>query len=196
MNQILNVPFQKSKTTFFKLQFLISNLVILSIIIYLFFNYFFIFKEEQKSNQLLNSYNISKLYNNSKSNLFGMIKIPKIAVHYPVFSTLDDELLKVSPCKFYGGNPNNFGNICIAGHNYNNNLFFGNIPNLNYNDEIFLFDNKGQQYIYYVFSVYEVSPSNLSPVFEYSSTERVLTLITCNNLNNKRIIVKAKQKDF
>lgn len=52
----------------------------------------------------------------------------------------------------------------------------------------------GNKYIYFVYNIYEVKESDLSPIFDYEQNERTLTLVTCNNLNLNRIIVKAKQK--
>ena len=125
---------------------------------------------------------------------FGIIEIEKINLYYPVFSHLTEELLKISPCKFYGDTPNANGNICIAGHNYDNSLFFSKISTLSINDTISIFDNNGIQYIYYVYNIYEVSETELSPVLDYNNNEKTLTLVTCNNFNSNRIILKAKQK--
>lgn len=125
---------------------------------------------------------------------FGIIEISKINLYYPVFSHLTEDLLKVSPCKFYGNTPNVNGNICIAGHNYDNSLFFSKISTLSVNDEISIFDNNGKEYIYFVHNIYEVSSSDLSPVLNYNSNEKTLTLITCNNFNSNRIILKAYNK--
>lgn len=126
-------------------------------------------------------------------NCFGIIQIPKIDLYYPVFSYLTENLLKISPCKFYGDTPDVNGNICIAGHNYDNNLFFSKVSSLSKNDSILIFDNKGIQYCYLIFDIYEVESSDLSPVFNYNHNEKILTLVTCNNFNLNRIIVKAKQ---
>lgn len=52
----------------------------------------------------------------------------------------------------------------------------------------------GNKYIYYVYDIYEVKPTNLSPIFNYEKDQKELTLVTCNNLNSSRIILKAKQK--
>lgn len=123
---------------------------------------------------------------------FGIIEIPKINLYYPVFSHLTEDLLKISPCKFYGDSPDVNGNICIAGHNYDNSLFFSKISTLSTNDEIFLFDNNGMKYIYFVYDIYEVKSSDLSPVLNYNENEKTVTLITCNNFNSNRIILKAK----
>lgn len=125
---------------------------------------------------------------------FGIIEIPKINLYYPVFSHLTEDLLKISPCKFYGDSPDENGNICIAGHNYDNSLFFSKISTLSTNDEIFLFDNNGTKYIYFVYDIYEVKPSDLSPVLNYDENEKTVTLITCNNFNSNRIILKAKEQ--
>ena len=129
----------------------------------------------------------------SSNGLFGIIEIPKINLYYPVFSELTEELLKVSPCKFYGGAPSSAGNVCIAGHNYDNSLFFSKLSSLSKNDQIFIFDNNGVQYVYFVYYLYEVPETDLSPVLNYNANEKVLTLVTCNNFNSNRIIVKAKQ---
>lgn len=124
----------------------------------------------------------------------GIIEIPKINLYYPIFSYLTEDLLKIAPCKFYGNTPNVNGNICIAGHNYDNSLFFSKISTLSPNDEIYIFDNYGKQYVYLVSHIYEVADSDLSPIFNYEENEKILTLITCNNFNSNRIILKAKQK--
>lgn len=125
---------------------------------------------------------------------FGIIQIPKIDLYYPVFSHLTEELLKSSPCKFYGDTPSVNGNICIAGHNYDNRLFFSKLSSLSSNDIIYIFDNNGFKYVYLVYNIYEVPSSDLSPVLNYEQNEKILTLVTCNNFNNNRIIVRAKQK--
>ena len=62
------------------------------------------------------------------------INIPKIGVNYPILSETTTELLKISPCKFWGADPNKVGNFCIVGHNYRNNLFFSKVPTLEYGD--------------------------------------------------------------
>ena len=93
----------------------------------------------------------------------------------------------------YGTTPGEKGNICIAGHNYNNNMFFSKINTLTVNEEIYLYDISSNKYVYKVFELSEVLESDLSPIFDYNGNFKQLTLITCNNLNSNRIIVKAKQ---
>ena len=188
-NQILSTRInKKSNKKFFKFQFLISIFIIVILIGFICYSSISLLKKEQMSKNITSNYSIYKLYsNNSKSNessytqniqneFFGTIEIPKINLYYPVFSHLDEELLKVSPCKFYGDSPKVFGNICIAGHNYDNSMFFSNLSLLNIDDEIYLYDTDNKKYIYKIFK-----------------NSKELTLITCNNLNSNRLIVKSKQ---
>lgn len=55
-----------------------------------------------------NSYTVSKISQKKQENAFviGIIKIDSIKISYPILSKIDDELLKISPCRFYGPLPN------------------------------------------------------------------------------------------
>ena len=208
MNQILNTKLKKKRKldkNFFKFQFTISILISFILICMIIYYIFTLKKKEKISNNLIGNYNIYKLYSNgsqedyveekeqAENEIFGIIEIPKIGIRYPIFSHLNEELLKISPCKFYGESPKVNGNICIAGHNYNNSMFFSNISLLNKNDEIYLYDNSNNKYVYTIFNLYEVKESDLSPIFDYNQSSKELTLITCNNINQNRFIIKAKQ---
>ena len=72
-------------------------------------------------------------------------------------------------------------------------MFFSKINLLSPNDEIFIYDNLGYKYTYIVFENYEVKEDDLSPIYNYDKNIKELTLITCNNLNNNRFVIKAKQ---
>ena len=187
----------------FKIQFTISIIIIISTISFSTYYIYSLRNKEKISENLIGNYNIYKLYTNvekedetTQNNLFGIIEIPKINLYYPVFSTLTEENLKVSPCKFYGDSLEDTGNVCIAGHNYNNDMFFSKINLLEQNDEIFIYNNIGVKYTYLVTENYEVKEDDLSPILNYNQNEKNLTLITCNNLNNNRFVIKAKQKTF
>lgn len=208
MNQILNTKLKKKRKlnkNFFKFQFTISILISFILICMIIYYIFTLKKKEKISNNLIGNYNIYKLYSNgsqedyveekeqAENEIFGIIEIPKIGIRYPIFSHLNEELLTISPCKFYGESPKVNGNICIAGHNYNNSMFFSNLSLLNKNDEIYLYDNSNNKYVYTIFNLYEVKESDLSPIFDYNQSSKELTLITCNNINQNRFIIKAKQ---
>ena len=210
MNQILSTKINninKSKGNWFKIQLYFSVIITIVIIIFIFLYINNLSKNEKLSNTLIKNYNISKLYSSNTSytnsnednnldyfhSIFGKIEIPKIGISYPIFSHFSEELLKVSPCKFFGESLNKNSNICIAGHNYDNSMFFSKLSSLDLDDEIFIFDNNGKKYIYKVKSIYEVDESDLSPIFNYENNEKILTLVTCNNINSNRIILRAKQ---
>jgi len=107
--------------------------------------------------------------------------------------TVSDELLKIAPCKFYGPYPNEIGNLCIAGHNYNNNLFFSNIYKLNIGDEINIYDSSNSLIKYYVYKKYETNKNDTSSTSQNTNGNKEITLVTCNNFNGNRLIIKAKK---
>ena len=218
MNQILevkkNINHIQKKVLFYKKIFFLFLFTTILLNIYLFTKIDNLIKKEKVSKILLDNYYISNLYNGINNNInsnrninnnyiadfqnfsnlnevFCIIKIPKINIKYPVLNVVSKENLQISPIKFSGKNLTENSNICIAGHNYSNGLFFSDINKLNIGDEIYLYNNSSNILIYIVYDIYEVNSNNLSPI-EDQNRFKELTLVTCNNFNNNRIIVKAK----
>ena len=196
----------KIKTNVLKLQFIGSIILFLITIIIYFFNITIINNKENASNQIKSNYSISRLYSNNGNlvdnkvytkngsvfTVIGMIEIPKINIYYPIISESNDELLKISPCRISGPMPNEDGNLCIAGHNYNNYKFFSKVSSLTNNDNIIIHSMNGSKLAYKVFKVYEVNANDLSPLENSDNIKKQVTLVTCNNLNSStRIIIKA-----
>ena len=127
-------------------------------------------------------------------NTIGEITIPSLNVHYSILSETSDELLKVSVCKFWGGEPNEVGNLCIAGHNYRNKRFFSKVPTLEEGDIIEIKDLKDRTLKYEVYTKYTVDPNDVSCTSQITSGEKRVTLITCTNDSKQRIIVQAREK--
>lgn len=121
----------------------------------------------------------------------GRIYIPKINVDYPILSETTTELLKISPCKFWGADPNKVGNFCIVGHNYRNNLFFSKVPTLEYGDIIEITDLSGNTMQYSVYDKYQVDPNDTSCTTQLTNGRTEITIITCTNDSKQRVIVKA-----
>ena len=119
------------------------------------------------------------------------INIPKINVKYAVLSETSDALLKISPCKFWGPNPNEVGNFCIVGHNYRNSRFFSKVPKLEVGDIIELTDLSGRKLSYEVYDKYTVDPTDVSCTTQLTNGKKEVTLITCTNDSKQRVIVKA-----
>lgn len=135
-----------------------------------------------------------KAPNGKTYNTIGEITIPSIDVHYAILSETSDELLKVSVCKFWGKEPNEVGNLCIAGHNYRNKRFFSKVPTLKEGDIIEIKDLKERTIQYEVYANYTVDPNDVSCTSQITNGEKRVTLITCTNDSKQRIIVQAREK--
>lgn len=126
------------------------------------------------------------------------INIPKINVNYSIIDGETDSveetdaLLKISPTKFWGPDPNTVGNFCIVGHNYRNSKFFSKVPNLENGDIIEITDSNNKTLRYSVYSKYEVDPNNISCIDQNTNGKKEVTLITCTNDSKLRVIVKAR----
>lgn len=161
--------------------------------------------QEQETNNVLTNQQtqnsdeetvVSAVYTTVKGKKYktvGSVNIPKINVNYPILAETTVELLKVSPCKFYGPEPNEVGNLCIAGHNYKNNQFFSKVPQLVKGDVIEITDLSGKTTKYSVFDKYTVIPEDTSCTSQNTKGKKLVTLITCTDDNKKRVIVHAKE---
>lgn len=128
----------------------------------------------------------------------AQINIPKIGVNYPILSQTNSktivELLKMSPCKFWGVNPNEIGNMSIVGHNYRNEKFFSKVITLEKGDTVELTDLTGKTITYEVYDKYEVIPEDVSCTDPETNGKREITLITCTNDSKRRVIVKCVEQ--
>lgn len=127
------------------------------------------------------------------------ISIPKINVNYSIIEgetgSLEETeaLLKISPTKFWGPNPNEVGNFCIVGHNYRNTKFFSKVPTLEKGDIIEITDSSNKKISYEVYNKYEVVPEDTSCLDQVTNGKKEVTLITCTNDSKLRVIVKARE---
>lgn len=125
----------------------------------------------------------------------GIINIPKINITYPILSTTSVELLKVSACKFHGGNPNEVGNLCIVGHNYRRKgVFFSDVPDLVVGDIVEITDLSQRTIQYEIYDIHTVIPDDVSDTTQYTNGRKEVTLITCTDDSQQRVIVKCKEK--
>lgn len=129
----------------------------------------------------------------SKYSIVGNVKISKIKVDYPILSKTSVELLKVSPCKFWGPYPNEVGNLCIVAHNYWNDKFFSKVPTLKNVDKIEITDLTGTTLTYEVYDKHNVDPKDTSDTTQKTDGRKEITLITCTKDSKERVIVKARE---
>ena len=126
------------------------------------------------------------------------VSIPKLNLQYPVLDGETDSaeeteaLLKISPTKFWGPEPNEVGNFCIVGHNYRNTKFFSKVPTLVSGDIITLTDLSGRTIQYKVYNKYEVAPTDVSCTTQLTNGKKEVTLITCTDDSKHRVVVKAR----
>lgn len=214
MNQILenklltkSTPLKTSNSLKkFKFVLVFSILIIaLCIIIYLFSRYNS-YKKEKISKSLVTNFGITTLYANNNNYIatkatnnieepfvIDLLKIDKINLMYPILSNTSEELLKISPCRFYGPMPNEIGNLCIAGHNYANQKHFGKLTSLEINDIFQVYDLNGNYIDYIIYEIKEVPANDTSCINQITNNLREVTLITCNTIKGTRIAVKAKE---
>lgn len=131
------------------------------------------------------------------------IEIPKLNLSYPIIEGVTgteketEELLKMSPCKLAGPEPNEKGNFCIVGHNYRNQKFFSKVPTLEVGEKIIITDytksTEGNAVTYEIYNEYTVVPENISCLEQKTKGKKEITLITCTDDGKQRFIVKAKE---
>ncbi|MBQ6687468.1 MAG: hypothetical protein IJN03_02975 [Bacilli bacterium] len=122
INDVININYNKKSkyamNKFLKFQFIFSNIITIIFIFYFVAYKINVNRQEKLSQELINGFNISSLYNSSSNyisekayynydanlsfNIIGIIEIPKINITYPIISQVNDEFLKIAPCKFYG----------------------------------------------------------------------------------------------
>lgn len=124
----------------------------------------------------------------------AILEYPRLGINYPVLSEESEELLKISICKYWGPNPNKVGNYCIVGHNYKSGKMFGKLSSAQIGDEIKLTDLNGDTLTYSVYNKYVVSPTDVNCTSQLTNGQREVTLITCTNYGQERLIIKAKEK--
>ena len=134
-----------------------------------------------------------------KYKIIAKIEIPKINVTYSVLqgetgsAEETEELLKISPLKFHGCDPNEVGNFCVVGHNYRNSKFFSKVPTLVVGDKVMLTDLTGRTITYGVYDMHTVDPSDTTDTTQLTGGKKELTIITCTNDSKQRVIVRCRE---
>lgn len=147
--------------------------------------------EEIKENQKYPKEEVIEDYKGYK--VSAKLEIPKIKLETYVLEEFSNDSLNVSVTKFWGPNPNEVGNLCIAGHNFQRKNMFRNLKKLEVGDTFYISDNKIGKLEYEVYELYRVTPDDISCLSQETEGKREVTLITCTNDSKKRIIVKARE---
>ena len=124
----------------------------------------------------------------------SILEIPSLDIKYPVLTESTEELLKISLNKFWGPEPNEVGNYCVVGHNYKSKKMFGKLSQIKDGAEVNLTDVTGRTLTYVVYDRYVVEPDDVACTSQLTNGKKEITLITCTNYGQERLIVKAIEK--
>lgn len=126
--------------------------------------------------------------------MIGYIEIPKISIRYPILEKETVASLEQSVAVRYPDNPklNEPGNVVIAGHNYRNGQFFSNLKNVSTGDIIKITDTTGKTLSYTIYEKYETTAEDVAYITRNTGGNTEITLVTCTDDSNARIVVKAK----
>ena len=125
----------------------------------------------------------------------GKIEMPSVNLRYPILDTMTNaNALEVSVCIQYGVPLNTVGNTIIIGHNYKNGLFFGSNKNMKNGDQIHITNYAtGVKKTYSIYSIYQTEESDTSYYNRDTGGKSEITLVTCQNNNKYRLVIKAKE---
>jgi LPXTG-site transpeptidase (sortase) family protein len=237
MNQILVskkvyvTPKLKRKKRLYKIQFIISILVVVVLSSYYGYSEYEQRKSERISKDILNNISFSsdqttveddvlvialndnaseipqEVVTEKKNNaviytaasgetytIDAILNIPSLEINYPVLSDTSDELLKISLNKFWGCGPNEVGNYCIVGHNYDGkDILFGKLNRIKNGDIVELEDSSGKKVSYKVYNIFIVDPSDVACTSQLTNGKREMTLITCAEGGRRRLVVKCRE---
>ena len=124
--------------------------------------------------------------------VISKLEIPKIDLETNIIK-YSETALNISATKFWGCNPNEVGNFCIAAHNFKKNNMFHNLKELDIGDTFWIKDNVIGCIEYVIYDIYTVFPNDTKCLSQNTNGVKEVTLITCTNNSKKRIIVKAKE---
>ncbi len=113
--------YHSKQRIFIRIQFIILSIISLSSLLYYMYFRYDLYNAEKASKRILDSIELSKIYGdyntknlnkeivfyeNGSFSVIGRIDIKSIDISYPIVSDINKEHLKISPCRFYGPNPN------------------------------------------------------------------------------------------
>lgn len=124
--------------------------------------------------------------------VIAKLEIPKIELETYIIK-FSEEALKISVTQFWGPNPNEAGNFCVAGHNFKNKNMFHNLKKLKIGDVFTVKDNIIGVVNYEIYNIYTVFPEDISCLAQDTKGKKEVTLITCTSDSKKRIIIKARE---
>ena len=126
--------------------------------------------------------------------MLGYITIPKTNVKLPILEETTPKALETSVAVLHPSNPklNEPGNTVIIGHNYRNGKLFSNNKKLSVGDKVLIKDTTGRELTYVIYQKFETEPTDASFYNRNTNGIPEITLSTCTDDSQKRIIIFAK----
>lgn len=118
----------------------------------------------------------------------GYLTIPSVELEMAVFDTWNDELLRMSLCRYYGSPATD--DFVIAGHNYASG--FGKLKEVSVGDEVYFTDMNGNAIKYRVELIEITGGTDISHMIE---SDWDLSLYTCAYGGKDRLTVRCNRED-
>ncbi len=187
------LSFEDEESTLnYKKIFLVLGIIVV-LIIAGFLVYKFVFakdkKQEEPSEPVVS--NEAKMIETLEGcKVLGKIVIEDIKLEQYILDSVSDNALENGVGKLYGGSLNNYGNLCLIGHNYED--IFEKLSELEVGDKITLIDRELEETTYKINNIFSIEPDNLECLLQ-DETKVELTLITCETGAATRLVVKAEE---
>lgn len=127
--------------------------------------------------------------------VLGTIEIPAINLKSVVLESSSKEAIEVAVGVYEEDitELNLVGNTTIVGHNYRNGTFFSNNKKLVEGDKIYITDSTGKKITYTIYKTYITTPEDSSHLYRDTAGKREVTLTTCTDDTQSRLIILAKE---
>ena len=117
----------------------------------------------------------------------GYLSVPSQNLELPVMSQWDYDKLQIAPCRYSGSISEK--NLVLIAHNYSSH--FGNLDQLEFEDEVRFTDAEGVATCYRVVSIDVVPPASAE---EVTAGDSDLALVTCTYSGKNRLVVYCDEK--
>lgn len=120
--------------------------------------------------------------------LLGTVEIAEIGMKLPVLESWNYDMLKVAPCRYMGSIATE--DLIIMGHNYESHFKnLGEVPN---GTEVVFTDALGEKFYFTIKKTEHLHKTELERLY---TTAYPLTLFTCNDSGQERIVVRCEKVD-
>lgn len=118
--------------------------------------------------------------------LLGALEIREMGMRLPVLESWNYAMLRVAPCRYMGSIAT--GDLIIMGHNYQSH--FACLESVSEGAEVIFTDAVGEEYEFIIKKIEHLHKTELERLY---TTGYPLTLFTCNDSGQERIVVRCEK---